>query len=73
MALWMIVGLILVGLIAMFVELFVPAGGIIGIAGILCLIAGIVLAFINFDTIIGIVTLAAALVTAPAFFVFFFR
>lgn len=43
--LWLVLGLILVGLLALFVEIFVPAGGLIGIAGLGCYIAGIVLTF----------------------------
>ena len=73
MTLWMTIGLILAGLIAMFIELFVPAGGIIGIAGIVCFISGIVLTFIHFNTAVGIATLAVALVTVPVFFVLAFK
>lgn len=69
----MTLGLILAGLIAMFIELFVPAGGLIGLAGMACYISGIVLTFVYFDTAVGIVVLVAALVTAPVFFVLAFK
>ncbi len=71
--LWLVLGLILVGLLAVIVEMFVPAGGLIGIAGLGCYIAGIVLTFRNFNPTTGFIMLALTVVAAPVFFVLAFR
>jgi membrane-bound serine protease (ClpP class) len=71
--LWIVIGLMVIGLLAMFVEIFVPAGGLIGIAGLGCYIAGIVLTFRNFNTVVGYVMLAVSLVSAPVFFALAFK
>jgi membrane-bound serine protease (ClpP class) len=71
--LWLVLGLIVVGLMALFIEVFVPAGGLIGIAGIGCYIAGIVLTFRNFNPTTGFIMLAVSVVAAPIFFALAFR
>ena len=71
--LWLVLGLILVGLLALFVEIFVPAGGLIGIAGLGCYIAGIVLTFKNFNPTTGFIMLTLTVVAAPVFFALAFR
>lgn len=55
--------LILLGLLLMIVEAFVP-GGILLIAGALCLIAGVVLMFI-YDTSVGLTVLVAMIIALP--------
>lgn len=47
-----------------FVELFVPSGGLIGVAAALCLVVGIVLLFIENQTA-GLVTAIVCLVALP--------
>ncbi len=71
--LWLVLGLILVGLLAVVIEIFVPAGGLIGIAGLGCYIAGIVLTFRNFNPTTGFIMLALTVAAAPAFFILAFR
>jgi membrane-bound serine protease (ClpP class) len=70
---WIVIGLIVVGLIAMFIELFVPAGGLIGVAGLGCYIAGIVLTFRHFNTVAGYIMLVVTIVAAPAVFALAFK
>jgi len=59
-----VIGLVLVGL-----ELFIPSGGILGFLAITSMLAGVVLAFYNYDEQpwIGIVLLTATLVGLPGF------
>jgi membrane-bound serine protease (ClpP class) len=71
--LWLVIGLIFVGLLALIIEIFVPAGGLIGIAGLGCYIAGIVLTFRNFNPTTGFITIAVSIVAAPVFFFLAFR
>ncbi len=73
MALWVLACLVIAGYLAVFVEFFVPAGGLIGIAGLGCLVASVVLAFTGHGTATGAVMLAVVLLTAPAVFVLGFR
>jgi len=64
--LWIPVLLFIVGFVALFLELFVPAAGMIGAAGIICMIVGTVFGYRNFGTLIGSFFLVGALIGAPA-------
>ena len=55
--------LIALGLLLLVVEAFVP-GGILAIAGILCLIAGVVMMFMH-DTALGVTVLVAMIIALP--------
>jgi membrane-bound ClpP family serine protease len=50
MLIWIPVLLFILGFVALFLELFVPAAGLIGAAGIVCMIVGTVLGYKNFGT-----------------------
>ena len=50
---WMAVGLMIAGLIAIIIEFFVPAGGLVGVLGLASIIGGVVYAFINYGTTAG--------------------
>jgi len=60
-------GLILVGLLLMFVEAFVPSGGVIAIAAAICAIAGVVILF-RHDTTWGVIGLLSVMVLGPVSF-----
>lgn len=66
-------GLIGVGILAILIETFVPAGGVIGIAGLGSIIAGIVVIFDRFGTLYGTVALLAAAVLIPVLIALYFR
>jgi len=66
MEMWLPVLLFVVGFIALFLELFVPAAGIIGAAGIICMIVATVLAYNSLGKIVGSLFLAGVLVGTPA-------
>lgn len=66
MPIWIIFLLLGAGLVAILVEIFVPAGGIIGIAGVLSILAGIILGFIYHDMLIGFICLGIAIIAIPA-------
>ncbi len=66
MEMWIPVLLFVVGFIALFLELFVPAAGIIGAAGIICMIVATVLAYNSLGKIVGSLFLAGVLVGTPA-------
>ncbi len=65
MSVWMLGGLIAIGLLALLLEGFLPAGGLIGIGGGLCLLAGTVLAFIHFGTTVGLSVLGSLVILTP--------
>jgi len=66
MNLWIPVLLYIVGILALFLELFVPAAGMIGTAGIICMIVGTVLGYRNFGTLAGSLFLTGTLIGTPA-------
>ena len=71
---WLLsLGLCLAGLAAILVEFFVPAAGIIGILGFGSIVTGIVMAYINYGTGVGVGFLIGALVTTPLVFVLYFK
>jgi len=65
MMLWTVIALIVLGIGARVVEISLPAGGILGIAGLGSYVAGIVLTFRHFDSMAGYVLLAVTVVAAP--------
>ena len=69
MLIWMPVLLFVVGFIALFLELFVPAAGMIGGAGIVCMIVGTVLGYRHFGTTVGTLFLIGTLIGTPAMIV----
>lgn len=69
MLIWIPVLLFVVGFIALFIELFVPAAGLIGGAGIVCMIVGTVLGYRNYGTTVGTLFLTGTLIGTPAMIV----
>ena len=69
MLIWIPVLLFVVGFIALFLELFVPAIGLIGGAGIVCMIVGTVLGYRNYGTTVGSLFLTGTLIGTPAMIV----
>ncbi len=69
MLIWIPVLLFVVGFIALFLELFVPAVGLIGGGGIVCMIVGTVLGYRNFGTTVGTLFLTGTLIGTPAMIV----
>ncbi len=66
MVIWVPLLLFVVGFIALFLELFVPAAGLIGAAGIVCMITGTVLGYRNFGNTVGSLFLTGTLIGTPA-------
>jgi membrane-bound serine protease (ClpP class) len=69
MIIWFPVLLFVVGFIALFLELFVPAAGLIGAAGIICMVVGTVLGYRSFGSTVGTLFLTGTLVGVPAMIV----
>lgn len=65
--------LAVIGLIAIVVELFVPAAGLIGLIGLGCIITGVSIGFIHYGTLVGMVFLIAVLILTPAIIILWFR
>jgi membrane-bound serine protease (ClpP class) len=70
---WLAIGLAAAGILAIILEVFIPAAGIIGIAGLGSIIAGIVVAYQRLGNLIGSIYLAVVLVLVPVFIVWYFR
>lgn len=68
-----IIGLFALGIGAIIIEFFVPAGGIIGILGAGSLITAVVIAFRSFGEIAGVAVLLAALIITPTLLAVYFR
>ncbi len=67
------IGLALIGLAAIIIELFVPAGGLIGLVGIGSIITAIVQIFQTQGGVIGTAFLVANLILVPALIILWFR
>jgi membrane-bound serine protease (ClpP class) len=65
MDLWVPVFLFVIGFIALFLELFVPAAGVIGGAGIICMIIGTVLGYRHLGKAVGTIFLTGTLIGTP--------
>jgi membrane-bound serine protease (ClpP class) len=66
MEIWIPLLLFAVGFVALFLELFVPAAGVIGAMGVICMVVATVLAYRSMGTGVGTVFLAGILVGTPA-------
>jgi len=71
--LMMIASLAIVGLAAIIIEFFVPAGGLIGLAGAASIIGSIVAAYMKLGILWGTVTLVLMLITVPLLISFYFK
>lgn len=69
----MAIGLAAAGILALIIEVFVPAAGIIGISGLGSIIASIVIAYRRMGNLIGSIYLAVVLVLVPVFIVVYFK
>lgn len=65
MELWVSFGLIAIGIVAIYVEIFVPAAGLIGLAGGGMIVAGVVLGYAHHDIMTGTIVLFTALIATP--------
>jgi membrane-bound ClpP family serine protease len=65
--------LLLVGLVLVMTEVFVPSGGILGLLSVTAILAAIVLAFYYRGAVTGIVFVLVALLSVPTILVFAFR
>ncbi|NQT59474.1 MAG: hypothetical protein HQ557_10890 [Bacteroidetes bacterium] len=73
MNLLFLTGLFFIGLIAIIVEFFVPAAGIVGIVGGGCIIGSIVLSFLDYGILAGSIFLLGALILTPLLIIFYFK
>ena len=67
------ISLFILGLIAIIVELFVPAGGVIGFIGIGLVISSIISAYTRFGVIVGTVFLLLGIIFLPILFATAFK
>ena len=70
---WLAIGLAAAGLAAIILEAFVPAAGIIGLAGLGSIIAGVVIAFSRLGDLTGSIYLAVVLILVPVFILVYFK
>ncbi|TVR55328.1 MAG: hypothetical protein EA426_15375 [Spirochaetaceae bacterium] len=73
MPLWVSFALILAGILAIWIEIFVPAGGVIGLAGGGIVISAVVLGFVHHDPVTGSLVMVTALILTPTALVVGFR
>jgi membrane-bound serine protease (ClpP class) len=69
---WGLIALTAIGLAALIIELFVPAGGVIGLVGLGSIVAAIVKAYSDFGSAVGTIFLVASLIVIPTLFVLYF-
>ncbi len=65
--------LYVIGYIAIVAEFFVPAGGLIGLAGAGSIVGAIVIVFINFGKLLGYVFLLIAVIATPILVLLYFK
>lgn len=69
-----IISLIFIGLALLVIELiFIPGTTIVGIVGLLCIIAGLVMTFNNFGTSAGWMTTGGTAILSSAVFIYAFK
>jgi len=68
-----IIALALIGVAALITELFVPAGGIIGLIGLGSIIAAIVRTFQTQGTLVGSIFLLCSFIAVPGIFILYFK
>ncbi|MCK5155489.1 MAG: hypothetical protein KAQ69_03585 [Spirochaetales bacterium] len=73
MNLLFLTGLFFIGLIAIIVEFFVPAAGIIGIIGGGCIVGSVVFAFLDYGILTGSIFILGALILTPLLIIFYFK
>ena len=73
MNLLFLTGLFFIGLIAIIVEFFVPAAGVIGIIGGGCIIGSVVMAYLDYGILTGSAFLLGALILTPLIIIFYFK
>jgi membrane-bound serine protease (ClpP class) len=66
MTTYVLAALLGIGFVAIFIELFVPAAGLIGAAGVITMIVSTVLAYVHHGKATGTVFLACLLLGTPA-------
>jgi len=72
MDLWLCIVLVLLGFAAIFIELFIPAGGLVGAAGTAGMVVGVVFAF-GHGTLAGTLLLLLAAIGTPTFIALGFK
>lgn len=65
MSIWIPLILLIMGIIFIYIEFVIPALGIVGGIGIICLIVATILSYSNFGYKIGLIFLVALLVGVP--------
>ena len=68
-----VAALVIVGLVALALEVFVPSGGVLGFLSVIALIAGVALAFIEQGPWFGMTVLAGTCLAVPAVLAAAFR
>jgi membrane-bound serine protease (ClpP class) len=66
MSIWICVVLLLIGFLAVFLELFVPAGGLIGLGGFVCMIVAVVFAYKDHGSVAGTIMMILTVIGMPA-------
>lgn len=67
------IALLVVGLLVMVLEVFLPSGGILGFISVVAILAAVVLAFVEEGPAAGIAVLAASVVAVPGVLIMAFR
>lgn len=73
MDLWVCIVLVVVGFVAIFLEIFVPAGGLIGLGGFICMIVAVVYGFIDHGVLAGTLMLMVTVLGTPIAVVMAFK
>ncbi|MGI9178809.1 MAG: NfeD family protein [Pirellulales bacterium] len=60
-----VAALLVVGLLTLALEVFVPSGGVLGFLSVVALLSGVVLAFVEQGPMVGMTVLAAACLAVP--------
>ncbi len=65
--------LFIIGIVAIVIEIFVPAGGVIGFVGFGVIISSIVLSYVKYGVIIGTIFLSLSLIFLPVIITLAFK
>lgn len=66
MSIWLCLAFLLLGFMAIFIEIFVPAGGMIGLGGFVLMLISVVFAYKDYGNLAGTLMLLLVVVGTPA-------
>jgi len=73
MSVWASAAFVAIGMLSIFAETFVPAGGIVGVGGFVLIVIGVVTSYVYQGSTVGTIFLTASVIGTPALLILAFK